>query len=668
MATTRAFLVVTGLVLGFAWWWGTSRKSSFRETLYRNYDYIIVGAGTAGCVLANRLSADPNVSVLLLEAGEETSFLNRWAIQFPVAAITLQRGSFDWKYETVPQKHACVGSNNNVSFWARGKGLGGTSSINYMMYSRGSRHDYNQWEELGCSGWSYANVLPYFLRSESVQIKELLKSQYHGHEGPVTVSDDTYGEAPNIIIEAAKQLGYKEGDLNGETDYGFMRVQSQSNKGLRQTMADAYLTPVLDRPNLHVMLGVHVSKVLFEDKRAVGIEYIHKDKPRNTVSVKKEVIVSAGTIGSPHLLMLSGIGPKSHLQDLQIPVVADLPVGDNLQDHVMTDAPSFETESPLVPTTSEIISFSMLLQYFYHGLGYLASPVMLAATGLINTKLSTMHNPSNIEHDIETKQAYEENKQANVENKQSDVENKQSGSENKQTNAESKQHSKDIKQSNTENKQPYLGNKQPDVQYFAASVLFGGEPLIKNNYLEISNMKSEVYNSLYGANAGKRGLQILTILLHPKSHGRIRLKSIDPLEHPIIDPQYLSHQEDIETLIDGIENAMKLEKTSAFEEIGAKLVQRTIPGCEGILYGSRAYWECYVRQQTLTVYHPVGTCKMGHRDDPTAVLDPQLRVKGVIGLRVADASIMPKIISGNTNAAVTMIAEKASDMILSSTS
>ncbi|XP_013405470.1 uncharacterized protein LOC106170227 isoform X6 [Lingula anatina] len=582
--------IVVAVVAVFVYWKVFSGPSRIVEILDEEYDYIIVGAGSAGCVLANRLSEDSDSKVLLVEAGGE----EKWnlLIDIPLLTPMTQLSDIDWQFKTVPQQHACKGMHNNQCRWPRGKVLGGSSCLNYMIYIRGSRHDFDQWAASGCEGWGYDDVLPYFMKSEDNTNAEYANSGFHGKGGPLTVSDSNVTELTSYFLESAKELNYPVIDVNGESQIGFMHSQATVNKGVRQSTAKAFLRPAMDRENLHISIKSHTKRVLIENKKAVGIEFI-KDGTLRKVKARKEVILSAGSIGSPHILLLSGVGPKEHLRKFQIPVEADLPVGENLEDHIMTDIATFLIDKPLSITEDKVLSVSSFFDYLLYGKGW--------------------HSTSGIDGIAFLKKA----------------------------------------------RQP--SEIVPSLQLF----MFMGHAGVtsKTDVPKLTNMAKEVFEAIHGGRAGMHGFSIFPILLHPKSRGTIRLKSTDPFEHPEIDPHYLEHPDDVKVMVEAMKLAIKVGNTTAFKKIGAQLSDRVLPSCSHHKPLSDDYLACYIHHITLTVYHPTSTCRMGAPADAMAVVDPQLRVKGIAGLRVADASIMPHVVSGNTNAPTIMIGEKAADLI-----
>jgi len=517
------------------------------------YDYVIIGAGSAGCVLANRLSEDSTVKVLLLEAGGPDT---RQEIHIPAAFSKLFKSPLDWAYETEPQPHLA----NRKLYWPRGKMLGGSSSMNAMMYIRGNRTDYDAWREQGNQGWSFADVLPYFKKMEH---EERGASEYHGTTGPLNIADlRTVNPLTRAFLAASDEVGLpRTDDFNGPQQEGMSLTQVTQKQGKRQSTAVAYLKPVMNRPNLKVITQAQATRILFEGKRAIGVAYQQRGTVHQ-VHATREVILSGGATNSPQLLLLSGVGPASHLMSLGIPLVHHMPgVGHNLQDHLaMTTA--FSCTQPVTLASAE--NLSNILGFLLFKTGPLTSNVGEAA-GFLKTR-------------------------------------------------------------------PDL--PAPDLELVFAPVYF-----IEHGF----------------GNPAGHGFTIGAVLLQPESRGRITLRSPDPLAPPVIEPNYLATATDLRTLVEGVKLARRIAQTRAFTSYRGEEI---LPGHNA--QTDEAIAE-QIRQHAQTLYHPVGTCKMG--SDPLAVVDEQLRVRGVEGLRVVDASVMPAIPRGHTNAPTIMIAEKAADLI-----
>jgi choline dehydrogenase len=521
-----------------------------------NYNFIIIGAGAAGCVLADRLSVNPQNRVLLLEAGQPD---NKPEIKIPAAFSKLFKTDYDWNYSAVPQSNL----KGRQSYWAKGKTLGGSTSINAMMYLRGVPADYDAWEAMGNSGWGWQDVLPYFRRSER---NSRGSSDLHGDSGSLYVEDL---RDPNPLSRAfiqaaqASDIPYNP-DLNGDRQDGVGWVQVMQHHGQRWSAVDAFLRPAMQRSNLNVLTGAQITRVLIQNRRAAGVEYL-RDGIRQIVTANREVILSGGSVGSAQLLLLSGIGSATRLRELEIDVVADLPgVGHNLRDHVATAVVMGSTQPLSMLNANTPLE---LLKYLLLRRGKLTSSVLEAAAFLRTT-------PNLI---------------------------------------------------------------APDLELQFAPVVFYEYGLIP---------------------ATQHGMTIGPTLIAPRSVGSMHLRSPDPLDCPIIDPQYLSDPEghDLKVMIAGVRKAQEI---FANKPMTAYTSAPIMP--EQVLRSDREIEE-YVRSMSDGWWHPVGTCRMG--TDPMAVVDPALRVYGVSGLRVVDASVMPTIPRCHTTAPTIMIAEKAADLIL----
>ncbi|XP_011158387.1 glucose dehydrogenase [FAD, quinone] [Solenopsis invicta] len=558
------------------------------------YDFIVIGAGTAGATIATRLSEIHQVEVLLIEAGSSENLL----MDIPLLVHMLQLSNdINWKYQTKSSNKYCLGMNNNRCNWPRGKVMGGSSVLNYMIATRGGAEDYNRWAEMGNEGWAYKDVLKYFKKLETIDIPELQSDTiYHGTKGPLHISYPSFHTLlAEAFLKAGKELGYPVLDYNGKNMIGFSYLQSTTMNGTRMSSNKAYLHPARDRRNLHVTRESMVRKVLINHhtNRAIGVEFI-KHHQIIQVYASKEVILCAGSIGSPQLLMLSGIGPVEHLRKLGINVVQNLPVGENLMDHVAFGGLTWTVKEPVGIRLFDMVNPTLpyIGDFLTGRSGPLTVPGACEALAFIDTK-----NPK-----------------------------KRDG--------------------------------LPDMELLFIGGGFKGD-IILPIVMGFNNRMRQIwqkYNNNYG-------WAILPMLLKPKSRGRIRLLANDINVKPEIVPNYFDDPEDVRTMIAGIRAAISVGQTKTMEMFGSQLSNDTFPGCENYKYDSDDYWECAVRTASLTIYHYTGTCKMGPRGDPTAVVDPRLKVIGVQGLRVADGSIMPEIISAHTNIPIYMIAEKLADMI-----
>ncbi|EDL53614.1 choline dehydrogenase [Vibrio mediterranei AK1] len=526
-----------------------------------SYDFIIVGGGSAGCVLASRLSEDPTVNVCLLEAGgKDTSPF----IHTPVGCVVMMPTKINnWGFETVPQP----GLNGRKGYQPRGKTLGGSSSINAMMYARGHRYDYDLWASLGNEGWSYDECLPYFKKAEN---NEVHHDEFHGQGGPLNVADL---RSPSPMVErylsACESIGVPTNhDVNGAEQFGAMQTQVTQLNGERCSAAKAYLTPNLNRPNLTVLTKATTHKVLFDGKRAIGVEYGMKGQ-RFQIYCNKEVILSAGAFGTPQVLLLSGVGPKQELDKHGIDQVHDLAgVGKNLQDHIdlvhsyrtTAKRDTFGVSLKMASEASKAVP-----QWFKQRQGKLSSN-FAEGIGFLY---------SDIDVDV------------------------------------------------------------PDLEFvFVVAV--------------VDDHARKIHMS--------HGFSSHVTLLRPKSTGTVTLNSADPYDVPSIDPAFFQDPDDMRVMIKGWKKQYQMLQSEAFDDVRGASFYPVDPDDDAAI-------EQDIRNRADTQYHPIGTCKMGTSDDPEAVVDSELSVYGMDNLRVVDASVMPTLVGGNTNAPTIMIAEKIADVI-----
>ncbi|XP_046386910.1 glucose dehydrogenase [FAD, quinone]-like [Ischnura elegans] len=597
----------------------------------KEYDFIVVGAGSAGAVVASRLSEVPDWNVLLIEAGKDPSV----ASEVPFLFFTTQNTEEDWAYRPVPQEKACLGLFGKQCRWPRGKVLGGSSTLNAMLYVRGNKKDYDGWAALGNEGWGYEEVLKYFKKSQYIETPSKQSSPYHGKDGPLnTVRFGAYPE-PEVssIMAAARELGMENEDTNGEEQLGFTILEGTIKNGQRMNTAKAFLSPAKGRKNLHVLKAALATKIIFDDeRRAVGVEYV-KDGETLMVRARKEVVLSAGSVNSPQLLMLSGVGPKEHLEELGIPVISDLKVGFNLQDHMFTFNPAIKVYHP---DEKECDSEAKTRQWCPSGIKVPFAHVVEAMKKL--GPEARYSNPKLMQSAFE----YLSSRGGML-----------SGMGSLAANGFY----------NTKYADP--AGDYPDLQFHFWVVPKGDIGPAVQIGMETIGFNFETMDNVFGALEESHVLIMAPTLIRPKSIGRITLKSKDPKDAPIIEPNYLAEQRDVDTLVEGIKFALNFTtRTKAMGEgLCACAVNDPLPSCAHEGFGSDAYWECVVRYTSSTVYHPVGTAKMGPSSDPDSVVDDKLRVRGVSSLRVIDASVMPNIVSGNTNAPTIMIGEKGADMI-----
>jgi choline dehydrogenase len=525
------------------------------------FDFIIIGAGSAGATLAARLTENNQFSVCLIEAGgKDTSPF----IHIPFGLAFLSRmTNLGWEYDTEPQSQL----NDRSLFWPRGKVLGGSSSLNAMCYIRGVPEDYDRWNDMGAEGWDWQTVLPYFKKSEKQQHGE---SEMHGADGYLSVSDLRHtNPLSNTFVDAAEQIGlYKVTDFNGLDREGLGFYQVTQENGQRCSTAKGYLTPALTRSSLTLLTKALVEEIQIIDGVATGVK-LQLDGQSIELTANKEVLLSAGAINSPQILMLSGVGPKEHLAEKGIKVKVDLPgVGQNLQDHL-----DIIVQHHCKNRDSYSISFALIPRYVKNTFNYLFN-----RQGIFTSNVA------------------------------------EAGGFDKT------QYAADI----------------PDIQYhFLPAILLDHGRTTAFGY----------------------GFGVHVCGLYPKSRGEIRLRSNKPNTPAVIDPHYLEHPDDQKVMIDGVRRARKILAAPSFDkyeswEVGPGPEAQTD---EEIL--------AFIRKNSETIYHPIGTCKMGDISDVMTVVDSQLKVKGIKGLRVVDASVMPSLVGGNTNAPTIMIAERCADLI-----
>ena len=525
-----------------------------------SYDYIIVGGGSSGCVLANRLSADADCRVLLIEAGGRDT--NPY-IHMPVGFAKMTSGPLTWGLTTTPQRHA----NDREIVYAQARVIGGGSSINAEVYTRGHPSDYDRWaRDEGATGWSFKEVQPYFLRAEG---NDTLAGEWHNTDGPLGVSNlKSPQKMAKVFVQACQQYGMPYNpDFNGPEQAGTSVYQTTTRDGRRSSVAVAYLKPVRGRKNLTVRTDCHVSRIVVENGRAGGVRYLQGGSEQID-HAEREVLVTSGAIGSPKLMMLSGIGPADHLRALGIEVAHDAPeIGLNLVDHYGIDI-VYELNGP-------------------HSLDKYNKPHWMIWAGLEYLLFRSGPATSNV---VEGGAFWYADKSAPC----------------------------------------------PDLQF---------------HFLCGAGVEAGVPSVPSGS-----GVTLNSYTLRPKSRGSVRLRSADPGDKPLVDPNFLAEPDDLKTSVEGV----RISREVMHQPVFAKYIKREhFPGTD---VRTQADFEAYARQYGRTSYHPVGTCRMG--SDPRSVVDPQLRVRGIDGLRICDSSVMPSLIGSNTNAATIMIGEKAASLIL----
>ncbi|XP_071627688.1 glucose dehydrogenase [FAD, quinone] [Temnothorax longispinosus] len=616
---------------------------------YLSFDFLVIGAGSGGSVLANRLTENPDWNVLLLEQGKDEIFLTDIPFLAPILHVT----DYARVYKGKPRPQDahgrggyCLSMVDGRCKLVTGRAVGGTSVVNFMIYSRGTPADYDGWEALGNPGWSYKDVLPYFIKSERCKLIDK-NVRYHGYDGYLDVTTPPYATPlRECFLKAGQELGYDLIDYNSDRFIGFSTTQANLRNGHRVSANKAFLRPIRDRTNFYLSKLSTVTKIIInlETRKAVGVQFV-KNYKTYLATATKEIILCAGTFGSPQLLMLSGIGPRDHLNSLGIGVIEDLPVGFNLQDHVSMSALTFLVNESVTIVEPRLGSNPAdFLKYFTEGTGPLTIPGGAEALAFVNTKANNY-----IKKREKLKFKYIQSVNTHKNNKQYAVPNITSITVNHNV----------FKMYPHANASKMLDD-YPDIELVLGASSLAGDT--SGSYRGLLGLTEEFYKEVYSDYKGFDGFMIVPVLLRPKSRGRLTLRSSDPWDSPIVDINYYDHKDDLNTMVQAIKIAIEVASTKAFKRFNATLLPVPFLGCKHVAFKSDAYWACVARHVSTSLGHYAGTCKMSSRKD-SGVVDYRLRVHGIDGLRVVDASVMPTIIAGHTNAPAYMISEKASDMI-----
>ncbi|KAH8394426.1 hypothetical protein KR222_005200 [Zaprionus bogoriensis] len=560
------------------------------DGLSEPYDFVVIGAGSAGSVVASRLSENPNWRVLVLEAGGDPPVES----ELPALFFALQHTEYMWNYYTEPSDTACLAMQGRRCYMPRGRMIGGSGAANAMLYVRGNRRDFDGWAELGNTGWSYDEVLPYFERS-------VRAGNATPPVGYTTINEfeEQDAEVRLMIRDAGVELGLPSVRQFAEGSYvGTATVPGTVQRGQRMTTAKGYLSRVADRPNLHVVKHAQVTHLHFNEagERVESISFVRNERTYR-VGVAREAVLSAGSIDSPALLLRSGIGPRDQLDQVQVNVVRDLPgVGNNLQDHVLVPIFMQMDEGVAVASTQQEL-LSGIYEYLMQRTGPLSAHGTVPLVSFLNTANS----------------------------------------------------STDPRYPDVENHHLFFQRGRQDaLDTFLAGLS------IQRQYVQV--LREQLATSHL--------LCTFVLLVQPQSTGHVRLRSADYRQPPLLINNYLTQPADVETLLRGIRHQEAMERTAAYRQHGIQLLRLPIEECDGQHeFRSDAYWRCYAKYFSITCYHQTSTLKMGPASDPQACVSPRLQLHGASNLRVADASVMPKIVSANTNAATIMIGERAADFI-----
>nr|XP_026483574.1 glucose dehydrogenase [FAD, quinone]-like [Vanessa tameamea] len=565
------------------------------EKPLEEYDYIIVGAGTAGSVIAARLTEDkPRATVLVIEAGKPEMVLS----DIPALVNHIQRSDYVWPYTMEHQPGVCFGSEEERCYIPRGKAVGGSSVTNSMIYARGRPYDWDRIAAAGNYGWSYNEILPYYMKSEKSELKKYKTKPYHGRDGELTVENVPFKTGlVEAFLAAGRSFGHPTIDYNDPDQLGFGYVQTISNKGHRLSTAKAFLHPHKRRRNLHILSEAKATKILIdpETKKAYAVEYSH-NYVKHVVRSRREIILSTGPIASPQLLMLSGVGPKENLQMLGIPTIVDLKVGRSLYDQISFPGIIFKLNTTNASLLEhKVATLPNFMQWLQFGDGLLTTPGGVEAVGYLKTSFSD--EPESV----------------------------------------------------------------PDIELISmgGSITSDSGTTIRRSW----KISDRTYFKAFGALKDVDTWQAIPTLLKPSSKGYLELRDTNPFSHPKLFGNYLTDPRDLAAIKEAVKYIIGLGESDSFRKYNASLYLPTYPSCSSYPLGSELYWECAIKTMVVSLHNPISTCKMGPSTDLDAVVDPELRVYGVEGLRVADGSVLPQPISARTNVAEIVIGEKAADII-----